>query len=267
MSGNRRRRFPGERTHLETAWKRHVHPNRAGARKRQAVERPGRVRCGEIANIPAARGFLWLAAILGQALQTARLSAVLPVNGRSGGIRTHDLLTPSQTRYLGCATLRPVWKIGQGGGGYNAAPRRRSARAAQPAYGSGRRTAKPVADLFQTLDQAGQARPLKGDPVRRLRRFGLGIGDGRIDGAGRVSDRRSGRPARSGLPGRDAFRRRFRPAQHRRFGRCARAFRRRRPGRGATCLRRPAPVPRRRTPGRPRKRRRYRLRARVSGRP
>ena len=77
MSGNRRRRFPGERTHPETASKRHVHPNRAGARKRRAVERPGRVRCGEIANIPAARGFLNLAAISGRALPIARLSAVL----------------------------------------------------------------------------------------------------------------------------------------------------------------------------------------------
>ena len=39
MSSNRRRRFPGERTHLETASKRYVHPNRAGAWKRQAVVR------------------------------------------------------------------------------------------------------------------------------------------------------------------------------------------------------------------------------------
>ena len=67
----------GERTLQEIASKRYVQPNRAGARKRPAVARPGRVRCGEIADIPVARGFLRLATIAGRDLPTARLSAVL----------------------------------------------------------------------------------------------------------------------------------------------------------------------------------------------
>lgn len=65
MSGNRRR-FPGERTRREIASKRYVQPDRAGARKRQAVARLDRVLCGEIADIPVARGFLRLPAISGR---------------------------------------------------------------------------------------------------------------------------------------------------------------------------------------------------------